>query len=223
MSNITLLKEAVSNIPLFENLSEENIDCITNLTCIKTYAKNTTIIYEGDISDSLYILLSGRARVFSSDEQGKELTLKSLAKGDYFGEMSLLDDSPRSASITTLEDVKVAVIAKEHFMQCMLEHPSIAINLSSELCRRLRFTTENLKDLALTDGYSRISKTLLQMTEIQNEKRIIARKLTHKDISDLAGTSREMVSRIMNDLTRGGYLSIDEKQITIHKSLPGGW
>ncbi|NOX42473.1 MAG: cyclic nucleotide-binding domain-containing protein [Gammaproteobacteria bacterium] len=221
MSEINSLENILVNIPLFSNLKE--IDDISKLTHIKTYVKNTTVINEGDISDSLYIIISGRAKVFISDEQGKELMLKSLGKGDYFGEMSLLDESPRSASITTLEDSLLATISKSNFIQCMLKHPDIAISLSTELCKRLRLTTENLKDIALTDGYSRIAKTLLQMAEVQNDKKIIARKLTHQNIANMAGTSREMVTRILNDLTQGGYLSIEDKKIIIHKSLPGGW
>ncbi len=223
MSEVSLLKEIMVDIPLFSSLTELEIDNISNLAQIKPYPDNTIVFYEGELSDSLYLILSGRTNIFISDERGKELVLKSLGKGDYFGEMSLLDNSRRSASITTLEDTLLAVISKSHFMHCMQQHPDIAINLSIELCKRLRLTTENLKDIALTDGYSCISKTLLQMAERQNDKKVISRKLTHKNISDMAGTSREMVTRIMNDLTRGGYLSIEDKKIIIHKSLPGGW
>ncbi len=223
MSEIKLLKEILTNIPLFSNLTAEGIDNVAKLTHIKTFLKNTNVINEGDISDSIHIILSGRAKVFFNDEQGAELTLQNLSEGDYFGEMSLLDNSPRSASITTLEDASIAIISKDNFMQCMHQYPDIAINLSIELSRRLKLTTDNLKDIALTDGYSRITKTLLHMAELQKDKRVIPRKLSHKEIASMAGTSREMASRILDDLTRGGYLSFEDEKIVIHKSLPGGW
>ena len=223
MSEIKLLKEILANIPLFSNLTAEGIDNVAKLTQIQTCLKNASVINEGDISDSLHIILSGRAKVFFNDEQGEELTLQNLSEGDYFGEMSLLDNSPRSASITISEDASVAIISKDNFMQCMHQYPDIAINLSIELSRRLRLTTDNLKDIALTDGYSRITKTLLHMAELKKDKRVIPRKLSHKEIANMAGTSREMATRILDDLTRGGYLSFEDEKTVIHKSLPGGW
>jgi len=223
MSEIKLLKEILANIPLFSNLTAEGIDNVAKLTQIQTCLKNASVINEGDISDSLHIILSGRAKVFFNDEQGEELTLQNLSEGDYFGEMSLLDNSPRSASITISEDASVAIISKDNFMQCMHQYPDIAINLSIELSRRLRLTTDNLKDIALTDGYSRITKTLLHMAELKKDKRVIPRKLSHKEIANMAGTSREMATRILDDLTRGGYLSFEDEKTVSHKSLPGGW
>lgn len=182
------------------------------------------VLCEGDQSDSLYVVLSGKVKVFLSDEEGKEVTLNVQGEGEYFGELALLDSAPRSASVVTTEETKLAVITKQAFEDCLEKNPGIALIISKNLARRLRELSENVRSLALMDVYGRVARTLLDMAEEDVEgKKVIRQKLTQRDIASMVGASREMVSRILRDLSIGGYITIKNKIITINERLPSGW
>ena len=213
----------LKTIPLFAGLSETEIDAISKLASTRNYHKNTMVICEGDHSDFLYVILSGKVRVFLSGEDGKEVTLNIQNEGEYFGELALLDDAPRSASVMTMENARLAVISKSAFDECMEKNPSIALKIIRGLARRLRDLTENVRSLALMDVYGRVARTLLDLAEECDGKQVIPQRLTQRDIANMVGASREMVSRILRDLTVGGYISINNKIITIHDRLPSAW
>jgi CRP/FNR family cyclic AMP-dependent transcriptional regulator len=213
----------LDNISLFADLTEAERDSIGRLAVTRNYKKNTMIICEGDQSDSLYIILSGKVKVFLSDEEGKEVTLTTQKEGEYFGELAMLDDAPRSASVVTMEPTKLAVISKAAFDECLEKNPKIALTIIRGLARRLRDLTENVRNLALMDVYGRVARTLLDLAEEEGDKQVIKQKLTQREIASMVGASREMVSRILRDLTIGGYISIENKIITINERLPSGW
>jgi CRP/FNR family cyclic AMP-dependent transcriptional regulator len=214
---------ALENISLFSELSDADREAVSKLAVTRNYHKNTMVICEGDRSDSLYVVLSGKVKVFLSDEDGKEVTLNLQGEGEYFGELALLDDAPRSASVITVEDTKLAVISKAAFDECMEKNPSIALKIIRGLARRLRDLTENVRSLALMDVYGRVARTLLDMAEDRDGKKVIPQRLTQKDIASMVGASREMVSRILRDLSIGGYITIQNKIITINERLPPAW
>jgi CRP/FNR family cyclic AMP-dependent transcriptional regulator len=189
---------------------------------VRAFPKNTIIVSEGDRTDSFYIILSGRVRIFVSDEEGREIVLATQGAGDYFGEM-VLDGGPRSASVMTLEPSRFAIIARAHFREFLHSHPAFSIRLVEKLIGRTRALTENVKSLALLDVYGRIARVLLELAVEENGRLIVGEKLTQQDIANRVGASREMVSKIFKDLTAGGYISIDRKRITIHKSPPRHW
>lgn len=213
----------LDKISLFSELSASDIEAVTKLAVTRNFSKNTMIICEGDQSDSLYVILSGKVKVFLSDEEGKEVTLNVQGEDEYFGELALLDSSPRSASVVTLEKTRLAVISKSSFEECMEKNPGISLKVSRGLARRLRELSENVRSLALMDVYGRVAHTLLEMSEEKDGKKIIPQKLTQREIASMVGASREMVSRILRDLSIGGYITIDKKIITINERLPAAW
>ena len=213
----------LNKISLFSELSKSDLEAVTKLAVTRNFPKNTIILCEGDESDSLYVILSGKVKVYLSDDEGKEVTLNVQGEDEYFGELALLDSAPRSASVVTLEKTQLAVISKSSFEQCMEKNPGISLKVSRGLARRLRELSENVRSLALMDVYGRVAHTLLDMSEEQDGKMIIPQKLTQREIASMVGASREMVSRILRDLSIGGYITIEKKIITINERLPAAW
>lgn len=213
------------NIPLFEQLSEEDLSTLESLAVTRSYPKNTVLINEGDQANAMYFIDSGKVRVFVSDDQGKELILNTMGEGEYFGELSLLDDENRSASVITTEKSSFSIIYKDDFTDAILKNPSLALSLLKNLTGRVRQLTENIKTLALEDVYGRIRKTLLSLAEDEGDGEIqrVTEKLTQQDIANRIGSSREMVARILKDLQIGGYIEIERKQIRILKKLPDSY
>jgi len=196
---------------------------ISSLAVTRSFPKNTLVICEGDRSDSLYLILSGKVKVFLSDEEGKEVTLNMQSEGEYFGELAILDEAPRSASVMTTEETKLAILSKSAFDKCMEEQPAMALTVMRGLARRLRELTENVRSLALMDVYGRVARLLLEMAEESDDKKVIKQRLTQRDIASMVGASREMVSRILRDLSVGGYITVENKIITINERLPAAW
>jgi CRP/FNR family cyclic AMP-dependent transcriptional regulator len=167
--------------------------------------------------------LSGRVKVYLSDEDGKEVIINTQGPGEYFGELALIDEAPRSASVMTIEDSKLSIVSKRDFESCLARYPEIALRVIKGLTKRLRHLTENVKSLALMDVYGRVARTLLSLAEEQDGKLVVHQRLTQRDIAAMIGASREMVSRILKDLTIGGYITVDKKSITINEKLPHAW
>jgi CRP/FNR family cyclic AMP-dependent transcriptional regulator len=212
---------AITEAPIL-GLQEEDLRMLSAHATAKTFPKNTIIVSEGDETDTLYIILSGRVKVFLADEAGKEIVLATQGAGEYFGEM-VLDGGPRSASVMTLETSKFAVIPKSQFKTFLLEHPQFAIHLIEKLIHRTRALTENVKSLALMDVYGRVARLLLELAEDQNGTLVVTEKLTQQDIANRVGASREMISKILKDLAAGGYLTVERNRITINRTPPRHW
>ncbi len=213
----------LKNIPLFSNLAESDLAILSSHAVTKKFAKNTIIINEGDETDSLYIILSGKIKAFLSDEHGKEIILDMAGPGEYFGEVALLDEAPRSASVMTLEPSSFLIISKGDFKNCVAKNPDIAISLIKELTHRIRVLTSSVKGLALRDVYGRVAETLLNLATEENGTLTISERPTQQELANMVGASREMVSRILKDLTSGGYIEVEDKKITIKRKLPSGW
>jgi CRP/FNR family cyclic AMP-dependent transcriptional regulator len=209
-------------MPVEAHLNKDELRALTAQGSIKSYPKNAVIVNEGDETDSFYIIVSGRVKVFVSDEEGREIVLATQGPGDYFGEM-VLDGGPRSASVMTLEPSRFAVIPTGRFRDFLQTHPGFAVHLVEKLITRTRTLTENVKSLALMDVYGRVARLLLEISVQEEGRMVVPDKLTQQDIASRVGASREMISRIFKDLTAGGYISIDKKRITIHKKPPRHW
>ena len=207
-------------VPLFAGLSDEEINILEQRAVVRSYPKNTIIINEGEDALSLYIILSGKTKVFMADEEGKEIILNSQGPGDHFGELSLIDDEPRSASVMTTDKTRLMVITKKSFREDLANYPNIAFVLLRTLVKRVRLLSNNVKSLALMDVYGRLARTLLMLAEERDGKLVIEQKFTQLDIARRIGASREMVAKILKDLTTGGYISIEHKRITINEKLP---
>jgi CRP/FNR family cyclic AMP-dependent transcriptional regulator len=208
--------------PPFLGLSEQDIAALSRRAVTRAFPKNTIILNEGDQTDSLYIILSGRVKVFLANEEGKEIVLDTQGPGEYFGEM-VLDEGPRSASVMTLEPCRFQLIPKEDVKALLQSHPDFAMHLVRKLIYRGRVLTEHVKSLALQNVYGRFAKLLNEMAVPQDGKRVLQEKLSQQELANRVGASREMINRIVKDLTTGGYISVDGQRIVIHKPLPTNW
>ncbi len=212
----------LEHVQLFSGLSAEVLAEIEQHGTVKSYNKNTIIINQSDETDSLYVILSGRVKVFVSGKDGREVVLNYQVPGEYFGEMSLIDRQPRAASVMTVEPSRLMVIARSDFMRCLSSNPEIALNLIKPMSSRIRMLAENVSNLALLDVYGRVARTLLQHAA-EEDGVLKTGKLTQQDIADMVGASRAMVSRILKDLRTGGYINVDKKCIIINQKLPPNW
>jgi CRP/FNR family transcriptional regulator, cyclic AMP receptor protein len=207
---------AAANAP---KLEDDELRILLPHTKERGYAKNSVIINEGDTSDTIYIIISGRVKVYLRNADGREVTLNVHGPGEYFGEMAI-DGGPRTASVVTLEACKFLTITKSDFKNLLSSNPDFALRLINRLTHRLRAMNVNIRNLALLDVYGRVARLLLELATDQEGKLVIAQKLTQQDIAERVGASREMISRIFKDLVTGGYVSVDHQLITINRDLP---
>jgi CRP/FNR family cyclic AMP-dependent transcriptional regulator len=213
----------LSGINLFESLEGEDLLAVSNHLVRRRFLKNSIIINEGDTTNSLYIILSGKVKVFLNDENGKEVILNVVNEGDYFGEVSLFDDGLRSASIMTMEDSDFAVLEKSAFLNCMAAHPELALTIIKGLTTRLRGLSGSVRNLALMDVYGRVAHTLLELATEQDGRKVITENLTYNDLAMRVGASSKMVGRVMKDLKSGGYITKSGKKLIINQSFPASW
>jgi CRP/FNR family cyclic AMP-dependent transcriptional regulator len=203
-------------------LAEDTLRKIASSGVVRQFPKNVVLINEGDQGDTLFIVVSGKVKVFASNEAGKEVVIDFHGPGEYVGEMAL-DGAPRSASVMTVEPTTCAVVSRAHFRDFILAHPDVALHLILNLIRRVRLATENVKSLALSDVYGRLVRLLLSLAQERDGRLTVPEKLTQRDIAERVGASRDMISRLMKDLVGGGYLAIEGRAITILKKLPPAW
>ncbi len=213
----------IAAAPLFSDLSTEDIDAIACRGVVKSFPKHAIVINEGDRSDFLYVIKEGQVKVYVSDDRGKELILNIQGPGEYFGELALMDDIPRTASVVTLKPSRMVFVSRSDFESCLVDRPALALKLLRSLTRRVCALTDVVKNLALNDVYGRVARTLLKLAKERDGVLVVEQRLTHQDIADMVGASREMVSRIMKDLTTGGYIQSRDKIITIRAKLPRAW
>ena len=190
---------------------------------IRNYKKNSVIINEGDIGESLFILLQGRVKVYATDDTGREITYGNIDAGDYFGEMSL-DGGPRSASVMTLETCVCSVVTRSSVREHLAVQPEFAMALVTQVIRRARSATETARQMALLDVYGRVISTLeSEEGPGRADAPVLLQQITHQSIASRVGASREMVSRLLKDLEKGGYIELGVKKITLLKKLPARW
>lgn len=189
----------------------------------RRYAKGKTLITEGESGDAIFIILDGRLRVFASNADGKEITLGVYGPGEYIGEMSL-DGGPRSASVVSLDACQCVFVTRRTLETFIAEHPAFAFELLSKVIRRARAATLSAKDLALNDVYGRLKGQLEKAASPQPDGTLhIAERMTHKEMAQLTGCSREMVSRVLKDLEKGGYALAEGKALRLLRPLPTRW
>ncbi|HEX9684451.1 MAG TPA: Crp/Fnr family transcriptional regulator [Burkholderiales bacterium] len=204
-------------------LTEAELRALSDQGAVKSFPKHAVIVSEGDETDSLFVILSGRIKVFLADEGGREIVLGTQGPGEYFGEM-VLDGGTRSASVMTLEPSRFAVVPRLKVRQFLRDHPEFSVRLVEKLIRRTRALTESVKNLALMDVYGRVARLLLDLAEEDDSGTLVIReRLTQADVASRVGASREMVSKILKDLAVGGYISVKQKHITVHKAPPRHW
>lgn len=211
--------ELISAVPIFSDLSPSSLEDVLSRMTNRSYHKNNMILMEDEFGDTFFIIGRGSVKITRVSEDGREVILAMLGEGDFFGEMSLLDGETRSANSIALEDSELLMLRRHDFLEILEKYPKIAISLLTELARRIRKSDQQIESLSLTDAEHRIGITLLRLAE---ELGTIRKGVVHvsnlpyqQDIANMAGTSRETVSRMMRMLEekdmiqrRGHSLSI---------------
>jgi len=206
-------------VPLFSSLPDEQLRMLIPVVARKAVARSTSVITGGDATDSLYIVISGRLKVMMSDAEGKEVILTILGPGEYFGEMGLIDDAPRSASVVAIEPCELLYISKRDFKKCLADNAEMAMAVMRGLVRRLREADRKIGSLALLDVYGRVARLLLDMSETVDGEKIVTKRLPKQDIAKMIGASREMVSRVMKDLQMGGFIEMRGSNIVVRDTI----
>lgn len=202
----------------------QHIEALAAQGVQRRYRRGALLIQEGELGDTLYIVLQGRLRAFLGDNSGKELTLGIYGPLEYVGEMSL-DGGPRSANVEALETSICAVVTREVLLAYIAAQPEFALELMSRLIRRARLATESARSVALIDVYGRLVRLLNQMAceADAHGERVLRERITHQAMAQHLACSREMVSRLMRDLETGGYVEVRERWIWLLKPLPARW
>jgi CRP-like cAMP-binding protein len=213
LSNLDLIRR----VPLFSMLTNDQAQGIADAVVKRRYRRGEIIVEHGRKSNALFILLTGRARVLTSDSRGREVILAVLHPGDYVGEMSLIDNEPHSATVRAEVQTDMLILGRTEFARCLPENSSLSYAILRGLVSRLRQADRQIESLALLDVYGRVARTLLDMAEMQGDIRIIRNKVSRQDLAKIVGASREMVSRVMKDLEERGMVETQENGSVIIK------
>ena len=214
-TNVGLSLVVLRNIPHFSGLDERELERLSKVAIRRRAARGEQVVRAGEDAETLIVLLTGRAKVTNFDEEGREIILAWLSPGEFFGEMGLIDGSPRSANVVAVEPCELLILGKHEFERCMQDNFQVAKKLMQILVRRLREADRNIESLALLDVYGRVARLLLDMSEDASGKRVVRQKISKQDMARMIGASREMVSKVMRDLEVGGYITCADDVITI--------
>jgi CRP/FNR family cyclic AMP-dependent transcriptional regulator len=220
MINAQEIEMIAAKVPLFSCLSSTELSAICRIMVQKTFCANEVIVHEeDDDGQTFFIIVSGRVHVAVITSEGKSSILATLKPGDFFGEMSMLDGEPRSASVIASEECSLLMLYRNMFMDILKRYPKITIQILIEMSHRLRKANKHINTLSLISIYGRVADVLLQLAKEQGLRVknmiIIPNRPTHQIIADMAGTSRETVSRILSQLQKKHYLVIDGKKMVI--------
>ena len=212
----------ILSCPLFNELPEEEIEFLANQAAVRKYRKHAVIISIDDETDAIYIIQSGRVRVFCDNDQGRQMTLNFHGPGGHFGELAAMCDAPRIANVEAVEPTTTLVLPSSVFLQVLERQPAFGIRLARLFAQWVRLMSINITDLALLDVYGRVTRLLLRLAHEQDGQRVID-GMTHQELANQVGASREMVSRILGDLKTGNYIETEGRTIILKRDLPSGW
>ena len=211
--------DLLKSVPLFSHLPAEQLATLAKCAALRRYPRGTLILRAGEQTDGLYIMLAGRAKVLIPDEEGHEVILSLIGPREFFGEMGLLDDNPRSASVETLEACELMRVSKADFLGCLSDNFEMAMRILRGLVKRLREADRQIESLALMDVYGRVARVLLDLAEDIDGKPVIHKAPPKQEIARMIGASREMVSRVMKDLQNSGHIRVDKRRIVLLDKL----
>lgn len=203
------------NVALFSGLDDLELEKLSKVSGRKRVERGAFVVRAGESTDSLYVLLAGRAKVTNTDEDGREIILAWLGPGEFFGEMGLIDGSPRSANVVAAEACELLFLSKEAFQRCLQDNFQVAQKLMKTLVLRLREADRKIESLALLDVYGRVARLLLDMSEVVEGRRVVKKKMSKQDMAKMIGASREMVSKVMRDLELSGYIRYEDDLLVI--------
>jgi len=212
------------NVELFNHLTDEQVTELAGQSREVQFRKNAILMTEGDTGESMYVISSGLVKVFVSDDDGKELVLYEQGEGAVIGDIALLDDEPRSASVATLDNTTAVMINKSDFLRTIQSSPEMALGIIRSLTQRLRQATEGSRSLALDNVYRRLADKLLELSEDAGEGVMqLSKKYSHQELGNMIGASREMVGKVMAELIKGEYIELRDGIIFVLRKLPRHW
>jgi len=216
MGSLSLLQitDFLGSVSLFRGLGRDSLQRFAEVTREKRYPKGSVIVFADDPGDSLYLVRAGRVKVVLLGDDGREVILGVLGVGEHFGELSLIDDQPRSAHVIAMEDSLLLVLRREDFRRRVEASPAVAWALLAELSRRLRVADKKIGGLVLLDVPGRIARVLLENAPDETSN-LVQRRLTHQTIAQMIGASRETVSRTMRDFQEAGWISVEKRVIKL--------
>lgn len=210
-------RSLLHNVNLFVGLPDTQLDQIVQSAVRRKVPRNKTVVVFGGRTDSLFVIVSGSAKVMNRDVEGNEVILTLLGAGECFGEMGLIDGSPRSADVVANESCELLEISKVAFTKMLAGNVDLCLNIMKSLVLRLREANRNIESLALMDVYGRVAKLLLDLSEEENGVRAVRRKVSKQDMAKMVGASREMVSRVIKDLEGRGTIRSEGGRIVLNK------
>jgi CRP-like cAMP-binding protein len=211
-------RELLRTVPIFAELTDDDVSSLARLTTRRRYPKDTVVFFENEEGDSFFMILEGRIKVTILGDDGREIILSVLGPGDFFGEMALLDNEPRSATAIAVEESELLILNRADF-QGVATKRSITAALIKVLTARLRRANHQISTLALLDVYGRVARVILDMAREEGKRlkdgRIAFRRATHQEIANRIGTTRETVTRMLKDLERQGLIQIEGREIIV--------
>jgi CRP/FNR family cyclic AMP-dependent transcriptional regulator len=217
--------ELLQKVSLFHDIEHDELDRLASLLSAKEVAKDAHIVRQNEPGDSMFVIARGRVKVVRLGDNGREVILTILKAGEFFGEMSLLDDMPRSADVIAQEEATVLVLKRADFAEHILKSPKTGLNVMAELCRRLRRADEIIGNLATLDVYGRVAHIMIDLAKKDGEEVeggiLIRERPTQQDIASMIGTSRETVSRVLSDFQRRGFVEMRGREILLSRKFAG--
>lgn len=218
MSVVNLI-DFFKKVSLFSDMTQDELEQITHICTERNFEKGKTIFYEQDQGTSFYLILSGKVKIVMLSNDGREHTLGVLNEKDFFGEVSMLDGSPRSATAIALSDTKTVTINRDDFHRILKATPEMVIKIMYVLCKRLRQADKHVESLAFLTATGRVARTINNLFDdigiTENGKLVISHNMTRQDFANIAGTSRETLTRVLMDFHDEGVLEVDRNRIVI--------
>jgi CRP/FNR family cyclic AMP-dependent transcriptional regulator len=212
-------RELLRNVPIFSELSDPDVATLARVATRRRYPKDTVVFFENEEGDIFFMILEGRIKVTILGDDGREIILSVLGAGDFFGELALLDNEPRSATAIAIEESELLSLHRTEFENAIAGNPAILSALIKVLTARLRRANHQISTLALLDVYGRVARVMLDMAKEEGKRlkdgRIAFRRATHQEIANRIGTTRETVTRMLKDLERHGLIQVEGKEIVL--------
>jgi CRP/FNR family cyclic AMP-dependent transcriptional regulator len=213
MTNLAVNPTILKTVPLFSLFSDHQLAVLFPAIQHRSYPKHSFMLRAGERSDALYIILSGRAKIVIDDGEGREVTLTTIGPSEFFGEMSLIDEKPRSASVEALEPCEVLYISKPAFMSCLKDNFDAAMLILKSVVSRLREADRKIASLALMDVHGRVARLIMDLARESNGTWIV--DTGSEEMARMVGASREMVSRVLKDMRDSGLIRRDKRKIIV--------
>lgn len=213
------VRELLRSVPIFSDLGDAGIETLSRVVARKVYPKDGVVFFENEAGDTLFMILTGRIKVTILGDDGREIILTVLGPGDFFGEMSLLDNEPRSATAIATEETELVSLQRTDFEMVLSENKEIALGLIRVLTQRLRRADQQIETLALLDVYGRVARLIVDLAKEEGRRlkdgRVAFRRATHQEIANRIGTTRETVTRILKDLERAGRIKVEGRELVV--------